>query len=459
MNPAATAPASFQALPGQELPLFRLDQGRRSLFYTPGWLACVPGDQAAGFQAELSGHDQGQPASRHLRQAAQQAQQAWQTLWQQPYRPVCLTLYLNNQCNLACTYCYADPGSDSQETLSLEHIQAGAELVAANCQAQNLPLTVVFHGGGEPTLNGDLLQQALAQVEQVAHQHGLALFRYIATNGVMSREMAAWLAAHFDLVGLSCDGPPEIQTHQRPTRSGQDSSTRLERTAIEIRRAGKPLHVRVTITPETVNLLPEIAKYLCECLQPAEIHIEPVYTGGRVQSQVWEQAGQAQAFVAGFLQARAQAKTLGVRVSTSGSRLGEVHGPYCNLLRPVLNLVPGGSATGCFKLSRASQVHQTGLECGWYDQQTGLLAIDQHHIQRLRRELQPGREAPTCQDCFNRYHCVRGCPDTCWQDGSTHGTGFRCQLQRLLAQEQLLELAGPADRLTNQVQLVQVPNA
>lgn len=41
--------------------------------------------------------------------------------------------------------------------------------------------------------------------------------------------------------------------------------------------ANKPLHVRVTITPQTINRQTEIAEYVCQRLRPQEIHVEAVY--------------------------------------------------------------------------------------------------------------------------------------------------------------------------------------
>ena len=95
-----------------------------------------------------------------------------------------------------------------------------AELVAKNCRRKEHRFYVAFHGGGEPTLHEERLKQSLERVETVARDQRVELFRYIATNGVMPGSTALWLSSHFDLVGLSCDGPPHIQNHQRPIWGG-----------------------------------------------------------------------------------------------------------------------------------------------------------------------------------------------------------------------------------------------
>jgi sulfatase maturation enzyme AslB (radical SAM superfamily) len=253
------------------------------------------------------------------------------------------------------------------------------------------------------------------------------MFRYIATNGAMPAQRARWMAAHFDLIGLSCDGPAEIQSQQRPLSTGKNSTSLLERAARLVHEAGKPLDVRVTLTAETIRRQPEIAEYICQQLHPHAIHVEVVYQGGRAQTSL--EPAELGDFIDPFLQAQGIARGYGIAWETSGSRLAEIHGPYCNVLRNVINLVPGGAATACLKISRADQVRQMGLLVGENDS-TGHFSLDATQIETQRRALSV--ETARCATCFNRFHCVRSCPDTCLLEDSQHISEYRCQLQRLL---------------------------
>ncbi|HWS57401.1 MAG TPA: radical SAM protein, partial [Actinotalea sp.] len=198
----------------------------------------------------------------------------------EPFAPTCLTLYLNRDCNLHCSYCFSSPVRHDRSRLTGEAVTAAARIVAANCASAGVPLTVALHGGGEPTLDPDLVDDLLGRVEAVASESGVPVFRYVATNGVMSRAKASWLAQRVDLVGLSCDGPPDLHDAQRPTWTGRPTSDAVERTARVLREAGTPFHVRATVTPESCTRQEEIAEYLCG-LGAAEIHVEPVYRVGR----------------------------------------------------------------------------------------------------------------------------------------------------------------------------------
>ncbi|MBX3060666.1 MAG: hypothetical protein KF770_29765 [Anaerolineae bacterium] len=417
-----------------QLPIFWQEGDAYSLFYAPGYLVVAAQTLAAGLWQDLQQPEPHTPTARRLHQWAEAAVHARQAALTTPFAPVCLTLYLHTQCNLGCPYCYADPSPRPTPRLEVTAVYAAARLVAENCCQQQRPFTLVCHGGGEPTLNQPHLAQVLAGVQAIAAAAGLSLFRYIATNGVMPTAKAYWLAQQFDLVGLSCDGPAAIQSRQRPLVNGQGSTPYVERTARILHEHQTPLHVRVTITPFSVRQQVEIAEYICRRLQPEEIHVEPVYHAGRAQTAVLPDTDQ---FVDHFLQAQQVAAAYGARWLTSGSRLQEIHGPYCHLFRDVLHLVPGGAATACFKTGASPQAGQQGLQIGQMGD--GRFSLNRPRITALRQQLHP--LPPSCRDCFNQYHCARDCPDSCpLEDGETAVPSFRCQVQKKLAQAQLTQM-------------------
>jgi sulfatase maturation enzyme AslB (radical SAM superfamily) len=441
MDNSVRMSVNWQPLTSTPLPIFRQNRADDVLFYAPGYLAVVRPDRAAAFEADLSAAPGRESVSAKLRRRAVSAQQQWADALNHPFAPLCLTLYLNNECNLHCTYCFAMPSAGQARRLSPEGVRAAAEQVAIQCSAQGRPFTLVFHGGGEPTLDQAFAGSILDVVEQVAAAHGLPMFRYVATNGVMSAEKAAWLAARFDLIGLSCDGPAAIQAAQRPLRGGASSAPYVERTAQIVRDSGRMLHVRVTVTHASLTRQAEIAEYLCQHIKPQEIHIEPVYRVGRAKDademSEMSEIDEAGAFVGAFLEGRAVAMRYGIPWLTSGSRPAEIHGPYCQVYRDVLNLVPGDVATACLKLTEAESVRQHGLLIGGLD--GAGFVLDQARIGTLRQVLRA--DPLQCATCFNRYHCVRGCPESCPLDQNTPFAEFRCRVQHRLTDAYVQEAA------------------
>lgn len=428
--------SDFYRLP-TALPLFRADHPAYALFYAPGYLVVATTDYADTLAQQLGDFTADRhPAATALRRWAAQAQAARAALFTQLFAPVCLTLYLHNACQLQCNYCYADPTPRPAQRLSLPTIRAAARLVMANCRAQGRPFTLVCHGGGEPTLDRPLLARVLAELAQLATAYDLPTFRYVATNGVLSAAAARWLAQQFDLIGLSCDGPPAVQNGQRPLRSGQGSARFVERAAQIIHAAGTPLHVRVTITPQSVTRQAEIAAYLCTTLRPAEIHVEPVYHAGRAAAADCFTPEQADLFVAEFSKAKLAAQGYGVPWRMSGSRAAEIHGPYCHVLRQVLQLTPGGGAVACFK---EVQDGAALLQIGRLETVAAEFRIDSGSVHTLRTNLETA-VAP-CAACFNQYHCAGACPDFCPALETPPAASFRCRVNRQLMMAHLRETA------------------
>jgi uncharacterized protein len=439
---AETLVSSFQTIKESRLPIFFQDQEDKTLFYAPGYLVVVPCDLVQGFFEKIIGigaNINSDPMVDSLVQHAKLAVAARQKLRSEPYEPVCITYYLNNICNLNCLYCYSEPGAKRGLSLPFPIAISAAERVAQNCARQGLPLTVAFHGGGEPTIDHHLMESILDELELLARRYQIKLFRYIATNGVMPEDQAKWLARRFDLIGLSCDGPSDIQGDQRPLLNGENSLPWIFRTVRLIHEAGKELHIRSTLTSNIFNRQEEIAQYLCSSLHPSEIHVEPVYLAGRAANNKTPGKKDAETFVENFFTAKRTAWSFGVKWTTSGTRPGEIHGPHCHVFRQVLNLTPEGLATNCFKEVLSERITLSGALIGSYAPEKASYAIHSEHAQSLQKQL--GIVPISCQSCFNQFHCTLGCPDHCPDQSDLNPEGFRCQVNQKLVMKTLTEMA------------------
>jgi hypothetical protein len=130
----------------------------------------------------------------------------------------------------------------------------------------------------------------------------------------------------------------------------------------------------------------------------------------------------------------------------SGSRIGEVHGGYCNILRQVLNLVPGEAATACFKLANAEKARQADLAIGRFDPHTRIFVLDDRHIRFLRA----GYSRPAaCEHCLIANQCTQNCPNACPllnqpADQSSSGD-ILCKILRKIAVQEILRLGSTLD--------------
>ncbi|MEZ5397869.1 MAG: hypothetical protein R2724_34590 [Bryobacterales bacterium] len=395
--------------------------------------------------------------ANELQERAQLSAETWGQLSQGAFEPECLTIYLSNRCNLQCSYCYAAqngkrdlisiqkrvPGEGSNEAFPVineEVVGAAANVVAANCVNKGKPFTLVLHGGGEPTLHWATIQRLASITKRIARSRNIKWWSYLATHGAISDDKAQWLARNINLIGLSCDGPPDIQNTQRPKHDGVPTSELLKHTAKVFLSFGAKFVVRATITPITVYRQSEIVTYICQELGAKEIRFEPVYfTEG--SHKVGFKPADAEVFVSHFLDAEKRARELGSELKMSGVRLDEIHGPYCNILRDVLHLTPDGSATACFLSTDGREPGTASMTIGQLESPGGNFRLHEERITAFRH--QATRIPARCHDCVNVYHCVRECPEVCpvvdQEEDSRKEGGFRCRVQKQLAEHWILQ--------------------
>lgn len=449
----------FKRLASGGLPV-HLWKGRGyAVFYVPCFACLVPAGHAdatvdrinrlldsmqAGVQASPEDASLASAAAARIVRAAMNAAEEAARTQAGPFSPECLTLFLNNACQLQCIYCHAVPDAHPEMRVSGDAVRMAAALVARSCAEKGGPFTLALHGGGEPAMDRRQADRFLAIAREEAVKHGVDFRTYIATNGVMSRDSARWLAAGFDLVGLSCDGPPDVQDRQRPLRGGGPTSGCIKQTAKILRDMAAPFHVRATVSRETLARQAEVAAFFMDAYGPDEVRLEPVYENPSGQPGL--DASQAGLFVSAFMEARKLGDERGIPVTTSLTRPGALHGRHCNVLRHVLNLVPGDMATGCFLESREAGMAARQVKTGAMNAGARCFDLDMAHIENLIRRC---TVVPAgCRSCLCALQCTYGCPDVCvlqHQDDAADpvkpGNGFRCRSNRLLMEALILEAA------------------
>ena len=252
--------------------------GKKVIIYTPGHLILLNHDESH-LLSDIWKHESCLEISKELNEKsswlekqARKAIEKWNELINKSFLPECLTIYLSNECNLACPYCYTFKSKSNIRTTKSRFIidenivQAAAKVVARHCSEKKKFFTLVLSGGGEPTIHWDLLQQITNMSKRTASEFGIRWWGYIATNGIIDESKVRWLAENFHLIGLSCDGPSSINNKQRPLLNNIPSSSFIENTAHAIIHAGGKFNIRTTITPKTYKRQEEIVKYLIEIL-------------------------------------------------------------------------------------------------------------------------------------------------------------------------------------------------
>jgi hypothetical protein len=124
----------------------------------------------------------------------------------------------------------------------------------------------------------------------------------------------------------------------------------------------------------------------------------------------------------------------GIDWQIAGVRPAEVHGPYCNIFRQVLQLIPGDIASACFKDTYSFQSNERGMTVGHFDE---TLNLDRERIHALQAAC---TRPAICENCFLGYHCTYNCPNACLLHNELE-TDILCQLLKRIFEHRLLLLA------------------
>ncbi len=185
-----------------------------------------------------------------------------------------LTLFLNHRCNLRCIYCYT--GRKFHRAMPLSVARQGVEFGLS--EADRGFLLISFFGG-EPMLEVELMEQAVAYARERAGQEGKHLFLALATNGTLLDDRRLKLLKDNDFqVQVSLDGGPEAQDATRRFRNGRSSFSRIEGNLRRLLDEGFDVRVVAVIDPANVAFLGRSFDDLMD-LGVRRIHFSPNYSG------------------------------------------------------------------------------------------------------------------------------------------------------------------------------------
>lgn len=154
-------------------------------------------------------------------------------------------LSLSDHCNLNCTYCYARERVEKKHpTLTLEEYFAIIDEILLINPDVTFTLT-----GGEPLLNPDCIK-----IARYIRSRGGGC--YLLSNGILiDRNNIEAIAANFDLVTLSIDGPDK-EIHAR-TRG--DNFERVMQAVELLKTHNVEYTLSMTVTKENISYVEEMA--------------------------------------------------------------------------------------------------------------------------------------------------------------------------------------------------------
>jgi len=171
-----------------------------------------------------------------------------------------VVLFLTNQCNLRCRYCYASSGDYPKKEMSWEVAKAGIDFVLSQVQKRSLKdMTLGFHGGGEPTMNWNVLTRATDYAHKKSQEYNLNLHVSGAFNGFWSEKICNYIIQNLTEISISFDGLAEVQNRQRPSLGNGDSFEKVTNTMKRLDAAGwKRSHESAPLCSHKISLIDTI---------------------------------------------------------------------------------------------------------------------------------------------------------------------------------------------------------
>lgn len=168
--------------------------------------------------------------------------------------PKTLCLLISQDCNLRCSYCFADHGTFGGEKKLM------SQNTAKNCVnkllSKDFDNYVIFFGG-EPFLNFPLMEA----IKKYGHQAKLAIKYTTITNGtVVNDPIEKFISETLFSICISLDGPKEINDIQR--YYGPESvHDQVIMTLDRFKSKKIPLSINCTVTKKSISKLEYIAEY------------------------------------------------------------------------------------------------------------------------------------------------------------------------------------------------------
>jgi uncharacterized protein len=130
---------------------------------------------------------------------------------------------INGFCNLDCGYCYAD---DKEKVMKIMKDSVLKKTIDFFCSKQS-NIEFIWHGG-EPLLAGIKFYKRVIEYQKKWIKNGKKIINFIQTNGtVLNKDLLDFLSNNNFFVGVSLDGPKEINDQVRCFKNKKGSFDKI----------------------------------------------------------------------------------------------------------------------------------------------------------------------------------------------------------------------------------------
>jgi uncharacterized protein len=167
-------------------------------------------------------------------------------------------------CNLDCEYCfYLDRDADPYKALPARRMAADTlERLVDTYLFYSYPQSVFAFQGGEPTLAGLAFFEKLVTLQQQYGRNGQAVSNSLQTNAVLlDKNWCDLFRAYSWLLGVSLDGPAEINDRYRFNKEGRGTWKRVMESVELLQREKVEFNVLCVLSQANVERPKELYRF------------------------------------------------------------------------------------------------------------------------------------------------------------------------------------------------------
>lgn len=320
-----------------------------------------------------------------------------------------LCLYVAQDCNLRCTYCYNHQGQAGQQGPAMMTAEVAEAAFRRFFVTPGKRYGVAFYGG-EPLLNFRGMQAIVARGRALEAERQIEIVFSLTTNGTLiNREIEAFLKAEIASITVSLDGPAPIHDrHRTGPKGGSHAKVLATLARLGAQGEGGPrLTLKGTLVGEGVADYPASLAHLHQqgarhgVLAPVKMSRDPAVTltDEDYDRYLAHEAARCGAAVAGGMGAGEALPDIALAV-VGNLLTGRKLRRHCQAGRD-LAVAADGTLYACHGLTGQPEFAMGSVTApapaGFAQtrQQFAGLEVDQ---------------LPTCRACWARYFCGGACP-------------------------------------------------
>jgi len=332
-----------------------------------------------------------------------------------------ISLFLTNNCNLRCNYCY-EKNQHKVNNMSEEIAKLSINFLLSNLCENTVPVISLF--GGEPLLNFELIEFICKYLES----HEVPCKFSLTTNGtIMNDKIHSLLNYHDIKVMLSLDGGKEKQDTNRKFENGGGSYDKIETNVRRYLQNDLPnIVVRNTITKKdtdykkTYNFFREMGYRSLISIPIATINDDEKLSDDDINELIYNCKMIAEDVVNDIIDGK---EILNANFFNFGKLYSNGNGTYCGAGIKSVAIDTNGDIYHCHRFVGNSKFRLGNLVEGI--QKDMIVNMQSEYFDRLNNLYE-------CEDCWALNLCKGGCMhENLMESGSINKTDSRlCNIRR-----------------------------